>query len=129
MPTSYRVIIPSELAEAYGQLSADERLPLQQRLELIAQASQDAFHSPPMLPHWLEIADISPGEHRVFVGEQWMAYRLNEEEHSLRLVDFGSWSRTPLPDAAAPAPAWQEAGKREDGWDNEGGGSPPRASS
>ncbi|HYH97047.1 hypothetical protein [Hyalangium sp.] len=128
MPAFYRVIIPPELAEAYRQLSPEDHLTLQLRLDMLANAAQDAFHSPPVLPHWLEVADISPGEHRVFVGGQWMAYCLSDEEHTLRLLDFGSWSSTPLPPHVAVATAWPGAGQREDGWDNEGGGNLPRPS-
>lgn len=128
MPHSYGVIIPPELAEAYRQLSPADRLTLQSRLDILAKAAQDAFHSPPVLPHWLEITDISPGEHRVFVGDQWMAYSLSDEEHTLRLLDFGSWSSAPQLPHAAAATAWRDASQREDGWDNEGGGNHPRPS-
>jgi hypothetical protein len=125
MPHSYSVIISPELAGPYGQLSPEERLSLQSRLEMLAQAAQDACHYPPVLPHWLEVTDISPGEHRVFVGGQWMAYSLSDEDQTLRLLDFGSWSSTPLPPQGAAATAWHGSGQKEDDWDNEGGGSPP----
>jgi hypothetical protein len=128
MSSSYHVIIPPELAEAYRQLSPEERLSLQARLDTLSKAAQDAFQSPPVLPNWLAVADISPGKHRVFVGEQWMAYDLSDEEHTVRLLDFGSWSHTPLRPHAEAATAWQSSGQRQDGWDNEGGGNNPRSS-
>ena len=128
MSSSYRVIIPSELTEAYRQLSSEERLSLESRLDMLSTAAQDAFHSPPVLPHWLEVADISPGKHRVFVGDQWMSYDLSDQEQTLRLLDFGSWSSSPLPPQVDAVSAWRSSGRKEDGWDNEGGGNPPRSS-
>lgn len=128
MSSSYHVIIPPELAEAYRQLSPEDRLSLESRLDTLSKAAQDAFHSPPVLPHWLEVTDISPGKHRVFVDGQWMAYDLSDKEHTLRLLDFGSWSSSPLPPPVDAAAAWHSAGQREDGWDNEGGGNHPSSS-
>jgi mRNA-degrading endonuclease RelE of RelBE toxin-antitoxin system len=127
MSSSYHVIIPPQLAEAYRQLSPEDRRSLESRLDTLSQAAQNAFHSPPVLPHWLEVTDISPGKHRVFVGGQWMAYELSDEEHTLQLLDFGSWSSSPLPPHVDTA-AWHSSGQREDGWDNEGGGNPPSSS-
>jgi hypothetical protein len=128
MSSSYHVIIPPELAKAYHQLSPEDRLSLESRLDTLSKAAQDAFHSPPVLPHWLEVTDISPGKHRVFVGGQWMAYELSDEEHTLRLLDFGSWSSSPLQPLADAAATWHGSGQREDGWDNEGGGNHPSSS-
>jgi hypothetical protein len=128
MPDAYRVIIPPELTEAYRQLSREDCVALEARLGTLAKASQDAFHSPPVLPHWLDVTDISPGEHRVFVGSQWMVYCLSDEERTLRLLDFGSWSTTALPPHVATATAWHAAGQQEDCWDNEGGCNHPYAS-
>lgn len=118
---SYRVIIPPELSEAWQRLTPTERLPIQARLEMTAEAAHVAAHSPPPHLYWLELAAISPGEHRVFVGDQWLAYCLSDEEHTLRLRDFGSWCSTALAPHAAPSAEWRSAGHSEDGWDNEGG--------
>jgi hypothetical protein len=128
MSSSYHVIIPPQLAEAYRQLSPEDRFSLESRLDTLSKAAQDAIHFPPVLPHWLEVTDISPGKHRVFVGGQWMAYELSDAEHTLRLLDFGSWSNSPLLRHADTATAWRGSGQREDVWDNEGGGSPPSSS-
>lgn len=128
MSSPYRIIIPQELATAYGQLSPEDRLSLESRLDTLSQAAQDAFHSPPVLPNWLEVTDISPGKHRVFVGGQWMAYELSDPQHTLRLLDFGSWSSLPLPPHVDPAAAWHASGQTEDSWDSEGGGNHPGSS-
>ena len=101
MSSCYQVIIPPELATAFSQLSPAERLCLESRLDTLSKAAQDAFHAPPVLPHWLEVTDISPGKHRVFVEAQWMAYDLSDTERTLRLLDFGSWSSSPLPPSGA----------------------------
>ncbi|MDC0710293.1 hypothetical protein POL68_17590 [Stigmatella sp. ncwal1] len=127
MPYSYRVIILPKLAEAYGQLAPRDRLTLQSHLDILAKAAQDAFHSPSARPRWLDAADISAGEHRVFVGGQWMAYRLSDEEHSLQLLDFGTWRSTPFPSHEGVAVPWHATAQREDGWDNEGGGNLPQS--
>jgi hypothetical protein len=124
---SYRVVIPSELSTSWQRLTPTERLPLQVRLEQTAEAANVAAHSPPPHLYWLELAAISPGAHRVFVGEQWMAYVLSDEERTLRLLDFGSWCSTPLAPRAAPTGEWRGSGHTEDGWDNEGGCHPPLA--
>jgi mRNA-degrading endonuclease RelE of RelBE toxin-antitoxin system len=118
---SYRVVIPPELSESWQRLAPTERLPIQVRLEQTAEAASVVANTPPPHLHWLELAAISPGEHRVFVGGQWVAYCLCDEEHTLRLMDFGSWSSTPLAPHAAPAAEWRSAGQQEEGWDNEGG--------
>ncbi|WP_426754935.1 type II toxin-antitoxin system RelE family toxin [Myxococcus sp. Y35] len=124
---SYRVTIVPELAEAYERLPPSERLPIQERLEMLAEAAEDAARTPPRVrrPHAKELAVVSPGTYRVFLGDQWIAYRVRAEDRTLQLLDFGSWSVSPLARQAPPASEWHSSGHREDSWDNEGGGSPP----
>ncbi|WNZ60866.1 hypothetical protein QEG98_33820 [Myxococcus sp. MxC21-1] len=123
----YRVTIVPELSEAYEQLPPSERQPIQERLDMLAAAAEDAAQSPSRVsrPHAKELAVVSPGIHRVFLGDQWIAYRIQAEDHTLQLLDFGSWSISPLSRQASPAEEWHGSGHQEDGWDNEGGGSPP----
>ncbi|MFP2960172.1 type II toxin-antitoxin system RelE family toxin [Myxococcus sp. 1LA] len=123
----YRVTIAPELSEAYEQLPPTERQPIQERLDMLAAAAEDAAQSPSRAsrPHAKELAVVAPGIHRVFLGDQWIAYRVQADARILQLLDFGSWSMSPLARQASPAAEWHGSGHREDGWDNEGGGSPP----
>ncbi|QZZ49503.1 hypothetical protein [Myxococcus xanthus] len=123
----YRVTIVPELSEAYEQLPPSERQPIQERLDMLAAAAEDSAQSPSKLkrPHAKELAVVSPGPHRAFLGDQWIAYRVLAEDRALQLLDFGSWSMSPLARQAPPAAEWHSSGHQEDGWDNEGGGSPP----
>ncbi|NVI96854.1 hypothetical protein HV824_01775 [Myxococcus sp. AM009] len=124
---SYRVTVAPELTEAYQRLPLSERRPIQERLDMLAAAADDAARSPSRMsrPHASELALVSPGAHRIFLGDQWIAYRVQAEDRTLQLLDFGSWSKSPLARQAPPAGQWHGSGHQEDGWDNEGGGSPP----
>ncbi|WP_241758614.1 type II toxin-antitoxin system RelE family toxin [Pyxidicoccus parkwayensis] len=123
---SYRVTIVSELSKVYEQLPPSERQPIQERLDMLAAAADDAAQSPSRVsrPHAKELAVVSPGIHRVFLGDQWIAYRVQAEDRTLQLLDFGSWSMSPLARQASPATESPDSGHQEDGWDNEDG-SPP----
>ena len=94
---------------------------------MLAAAADDAVQSPSKVkrPHATELAVVSAGTHRIFLGDQWIAYRVRAEDRTLQLLDFGSWSMSPLGPQAHSMAEWHGVGKREDGWDNEGGGSPP----
>ncbi|QSQ17890.1 hypothetical protein [Myxococcus landrumensis] len=124
---SYQVSIPPELAKTYEQLPPSERHPIEERLDMLAAAAEDAAQSPSKAgrPHAKELAVVSPGTHRIFLADQWIEYRVQPEDHLLQLVDFGSWSMSPLAHKTPFSARWHSAGQQEDGWDNEGGGSPP----
>ncbi|AFE04369.1 hypothetical protein COCOR_01903 [Corallococcus coralloides DSM 2259] len=123
---SYRVTVVSELSEVYEQLPPSERQPIQERLDMLAAAADDAAQSPSQVnrPHAKELAVVSPGVHRAFLGDQWIAYCVQAEDRTLQLLDFGSWSMSPLARQASPAAESRDSGHPEDGWDNEDG-SPP----
>ncbi|MHA7628994.1 hypothetical protein [Corallococcus sp. M7] len=114
---SYRVTIVPELSEVYEQLPASERHPIQERLHMLAAAADDAAQSPSRVnrPHAKELAVVSPGIHRVFLGDQWIAYRVQAEDRTLQLLDFGSWSMSPLARQASPAAESNDSGQQEDG--------------
>ncbi|WP_375757336.1 hypothetical protein [Corallococcus exercitus] len=125
---SYRVTIVPELSGVYEQLPSSERQPIQERLDMLAAAADDAAQSPSRVsrPHAQELAVVSPGIHRVFLGDQWIAYRVQADDRTLQLLDFGSWSMSPLARQAAPGADSPDSGHPEDGWGNEDGSHPYR---
>ncbi|WP_338870877.1 hypothetical protein [Myxococcus stipitatus] len=124
---SYQIIISPEISKTYEQLPPSERQPIEERLGMIAAAAEDAAQSPSKArrPHAKELAVVSAGTHRIFLADQWIEYRIQPEDRLLQLVDFGSWSMSPLARKAPFSARWHSSGQQEDGWDNEGGGSPP----
>jgi mRNA-degrading endonuclease RelE of RelBE toxin-antitoxin system len=114
---SYRVTITPELSEAYEKLPPSERQPIQERLDMLAAAADDAVQSPSRMgrPHAKELAVVTPGNHRVFLGDQWIAYCVQAEDRTLRLLDFGSWSMGPLARQGSPAEESHDPGHPEDG--------------
>jgi hypothetical protein len=119
---AYDILIPEEISEAVARLPYEDGLALRLRLAMVAEVSEDVSPSPRVRPLWLELAGVMPGEHRVLVGEHWLLYRVNDEEHSVRVLALGDVAYAPRAGRTEP---WHASARRADAWDNEGGGNLP----
>jgi hypothetical protein len=84
----YRVVVPPQLTSRWEALPEREHGLLIGRMERAAQSAHRTAVRWPNGP-----AGAHRGRHRAIVGDLWLLYRLDDEQRTLSLLEFGRVQR------------------------------------